>query len=101
MLSKPSRMKIQLHAALPPTPLISAIPRARMPPKAPKQKCDQCMFRVQGPIELCTSKCGGREEEGHPEAAFAADIPLGNVVIDAREQATFKDAEEYASRHET
>jgi hypothetical protein len=72
-----------------------------MPPKAPKQKCDQCMFRVQASIELCTSKCGGREEERHPEAAFAADIPLGNVVIDAGEQATFEDTKENASRHET
>jgi hypothetical protein len=31
----PSRMKIHCHPERPPTPLISRIPRARRPPKAP------------------------------------------------------------------
>ena len=35
ILRRPSRIKIHDHADSPPTPLISAIPRAKIPPKAP------------------------------------------------------------------
>ena len=95
-------MKIQAHAAMPPTPLISAMPRARIPPKAPASvaaeknrailkphSCRQyhCVMLSTVPLSTPSTDCQG------------GDI-IHLLVIDTGKQATLEDTEKDPRGHE-
>lgn len=104
ILKRPSNIKIHAQAERPPTPCISAIPRARIPPKAPARvaaeknrairkphSCRQYLFK-HGSVRMGTY--------GQLQKSSKDFSPLGDVIVDTGVEATFKYTKKDSSSHE-
>lgn len=89
ILNRPSRMKIQDHAARPPTPDISAMPRARMPPKAPARVAALKKRAILNPhssrIYLVEISCDLNPDINTRHPGLRGNLPLRYVVVYAGE----------------
>ena len=61
-------MKIQAHADFPPTPFISAIPRARIPPKAPASVAAEKNKAIRKPHSVKGVSCYDHEVPSLPRS---------------------------------
>jgi hypothetical protein len=100
MLRIPSRMKIHDHAAFPPTPDISAIPRARIPPKAPARVAAEKKRAIRKPHSCrIYLKRVSISSSSNNLLLGIRGLPLRDVIIHTRKQPTLKHPQENSRSH--